>query len=296
MSTERATSEPAAGYTVERSNSLLADAALSHSEAPRTRPHPPHLLRRAWCHAATRHKAARSESTSPGSRGRSPEAIRRLHSASSERHIHSHPLVGTAATHPARRRVDVERSARRSRLRPSRTTPQRSRRRFWPRRTAPAALASRRGRLPGALVAPRRRPSTHRGRVRRSRSSVPAPAGLACANDLALLGHRAILFETRAEPGGLLTGGIPGFRFPVASARAECAAVLTLDAEFRGGRAVESLISLLANGYEAAFLAIGAVARRDVRPGIARATSGRRRCDGRPARSHRAPRRRDRGR
>jgi formate dehydrogenase beta subunit len=83
-------------------------------------------------------------------------------------------------------------------------------------------------------------------------------AGLACAHDLALLGHRSIVFDARAEPGGLMTRGIPPFRFPVASARAECAAVLTLDVEFRGEVAIGGLHSLLDAGAHAIFLAIGA--------------------------------------
>jgi formate dehydrogenase beta subunit len=83
-------------------------------------------------------------------------------------------------------------------------------------------------------------------------------AGLACAHDLALLGHRSIVFDARAEPGGLMTGGIPPFRFPVASARAECAAVLMLDVEFRGAVAIGGLSALLDGGVDAVFLAIGA--------------------------------------
>ncbi|HZO20034.1 MAG TPA: FAD-dependent oxidoreductase, partial [Gemmatimonadaceae bacterium] len=84
------------------------------------------------------------------------------------------------------------------------------------------------------------------------------PAGLACAHDLALLGHRVIVFDERADPGGLMTGGIPAFRFPSASARAECSAVLSLGVEFRGGAAVGELRSMLQSGIDAVFLAIGA--------------------------------------
>lgn len=83
-------------------------------------------------------------------------------------------------------------------------------------------------------------------------------AGLACAHDLALLGHRVIVFDERSEPGGLMTGGIPAFRFPSASARAECSAVLSLGVEFRGGAAVGELRSMLQSGIDAVFLAIGA--------------------------------------
>src|SRR5688572_28334715 len=38
-------------------------------------------------------------------------------------------------------------------------------------------------------------------------------AGLACAHDLALLGHRVIVFDASTEPGGLMSGVLPEFRF-----------------------------------------------------------------------------------
>lgn len=84
------------------------------------------------------------------------------------------------------------------------------------------------------------------------------PAGLACAHDLALLGHRAVILDARPDPGGLMTGGIPAFRFPTASAQAECAAVLTLGVEFRGGASINGLRPLIENGASAIFIAIGA--------------------------------------
>jgi NADPH-dependent glutamate synthase beta subunit-like oxidoreductase len=84
------------------------------------------------------------------------------------------------------------------------------------------------------------------------------PAGLACAHDLALLGHRPIVFDARPEPGGLLTAGIPPFRFAVASARAECSAVLSLGVEFRAGGTVGGLRATFDAGADAVFLAIGA--------------------------------------
>jgi formate dehydrogenase beta subunit len=83
-------------------------------------------------------------------------------------------------------------------------------------------------------------------------------AGLACAHDLALLGHRSVVFDAHVEPGGLMTRGIPPFRFPVTSARAECAAVLRLDVEFRGAVTIGGLRALLDAGIDAVFLAIGA--------------------------------------
>jgi len=84
------------------------------------------------------------------------------------------------------------------------------------------------------------------------------PAGLACAHDLALLGHHAIVMDGRAEAGGLMTTGIPAFRFPAASARAECGGVFALGVEFKSATTVGSLRTLLSEGADAAFVAIGA--------------------------------------
>ena len=83
-------------------------------------------------------------------------------------------------------------------------------------------------------------------------------AGLACAHDLLLLGHRPIIFDIESEPGGLMTGGIPAFRFPAVSARAESAAILALGVEFRAREHVSALRALFASGAHAVFLAIGA--------------------------------------
>lgn len=40
------------------------------------------------------------------------------------------------------------------------------------------------------------------------------PAGLAAAHDLAILGHKAIIYEAWEKPGGMLMYGIPEFRLP----------------------------------------------------------------------------------
>jgi thioredoxin reductase/ferredoxin len=73
-----------------------------------------------------------------------------------------------------------------------------------------------------------------------------------------MLGHRVILFDARPDPGGLMTAGIPSFRFPIMSARAECVALLALGVEFRGGSPVAELATLRGMGVDAIFLAIGA--------------------------------------
>lgn len=91
-------------------------------------------------------------------------------------------------------------------------------------------------------------------------------AGLGCAHDLALLGHRCTVFDAAEEPGGLLTSTLPAFRFPTASARAECAAILAMGVEFQGGYRIEGsgdLRALLAGEFDAVFLAIGASAQHE---------------------------------
>jgi thioredoxin reductase/ferredoxin len=97
-------------------------------------------------------------------------------------------------------------------------------------------------------------------------------AGLACAHDLLLLGHQCTIFDSASEPGGLLTRALPAFRFPVNGARAESTAILSMGAAFEGGRQISGsgdLRALLADGYHAIFLAIGASdAREPAFPGL----------------------------
>lgn len=96
--------------------------------------------------------------------------------------------------------------------------------------------------------------------------------GLACAHDLLVLGHQCVIFDSASEPGGLLTHALPDFRFPVNGVRAESAAILSMGAAFEGGHQVSGsgdLRALLADGYDAIFLALGASdAREPMCPGL----------------------------
>src|SRR5690348_2752325 len=85
--------------------------------------------------------------------------------------------------------------------------------------------------------------------------------GLACAHDLALLGHDCTIFDASEEPGGLLTNVIPAFRFPVERVRAECAAILARGATYHRHTRIErtdGVRALLHEGFDAVFVAIGA--------------------------------------
>lgn len=90
------------------------------------------------------------------------------------------------------------------------------------------------------------------------------PAGIACAHDLALLGHRVVVYEREALPGGMCAHGIPPYRLPRELLAAEIEVVRALGAEFRCGVAVGrdlQLERLLADS-SAVVAAVGASASR----------------------------------
>jgi formate dehydrogenase (NADP+) beta subunit len=85
-------------------------------------------------------------------------------------------------------------------------------------------------------------------------------AGLSCAHDLALLGHRPLILDAGHEPGGVLTRTLPSFRFPTSAAIAECLTVLASGVEYRAGMQLAgagALEELFTRGFGAVFLAIG---------------------------------------
>jgi NADPH-dependent glutamate synthase beta subunit-like oxidoreductase len=92
------------------------------------------------------------------------------------------------------------------------------------------------------------------------------PAGLTAAYYLAGQGHRPTVFEALPEPGGMMRVGIPAYRLPRNVLDAEIEAIKRAGVEVRTGVRIESPDGLLAQGYDAAFLAVGA--HRGVRMGI----------------------------
>jgi NADH-quinone oxidoreductase subunit F len=86
------------------------------------------------------------------------------------------------------------------------------------------------------------------------------PAGLAAANDLALMGYGVTVTEAFPVPGGMLAVGIPAYRLPRDILEAEIDGIRRLGVEIRTsapftfgaeGKAYEKL------GFQAAFLAVG---------------------------------------
>ena len=92
------------------------------------------------------------------------------------------------------------------------------------------------------------------------------PAGLTAAYTLARQGHRSTVFEALPEPGGMMRTGIPAYRLPPEILAAEIEEIKRAGVEVKTAERIESLDRLLAEGYDAVFLALGA--HRGVRMGI----------------------------
>ncbi len=85
------------------------------------------------------------------------------------------------------------------------------------------------------------------------------PAGVAAAYYLGLLGHKATVYEKGTMLGGAMAWGIPKYRLPKDLMNEELMARLNeVGADVKLETQVDDLDSLLAEGYDAAFLGIGA--------------------------------------
>jgi glutamate synthase (NADPH/NADH) small chain len=97
------------------------------------------------------------------------------------------------------------------------------------------------------------------------------PAGLTCAGDLALLGHKVTVFEALHEPGGVLVYGIPEFRLPKDMVKYEIDYLTKLGVEIKLNFLVgkNKTVDQLLNNYDAVFIGSGAGAPRLLNiPGI----------------------------
>jgi len=97
------------------------------------------------------------------------------------------------------------------------------------------------------------------------------PGGLACAHDLALLGHRSVVFEMEREPAGMLIYGIPEYRLPRDLIRGEVEVIRALGVEFRCNTRIGEDVGFdeLLASYDAVVVAIGAKSSRTLPlPGI----------------------------
>ena len=85
------------------------------------------------------------------------------------------------------------------------------------------------------------------------------PAGLACAAELAKNGCQVTVFERRAEPGGVLRWGVPGYRFSTEFLKKELEDIKALGVTFKTsqGFGPGGAESLLKKGFKAVFVGIG---------------------------------------
>jgi NADPH-dependent glutamate synthase beta subunit-like oxidoreductase len=90
------------------------------------------------------------------------------------------------------------------------------------------------------------------------------PASLTVARDLAPLGYEVTVFDGEAKAGGFIRSQIPRFRLPEEVIDEETGYALGLGATFKSGQRIESLRSLLAEGYDAVFVGCGAPRGRDL--------------------------------
>lgn len=86
------------------------------------------------------------------------------------------------------------------------------------------------------------------------------PAGLACADELAKMGHQVTVFEAWPAPGGLLVYGIPGFKLEKHVVERRIRYLETLGVRFVCNTRIgveRSLDDLFRGGYHAVFLGTG---------------------------------------
>ena len=90
------------------------------------------------------------------------------------------------------------------------------------------------------------------------------PASLTVARDLAPLGYSCVVYDGDPQAGGMIRTQIPKFRLPDSVIDEECGYILDLGVEFRGGKRIDSMKALLAEGWDAVFVGSGAPRGRDL--------------------------------
>jgi NADPH-dependent glutamate synthase beta subunit-like oxidoreductase len=90
------------------------------------------------------------------------------------------------------------------------------------------------------------------------------PASLTVARNLAPLGYTCVVIDQDPKSGGMMRTQIPKFRLPETVIDEECDYILGMGIEFRGGKRIDSLKSLLAEGWDAVFVGSGAPRGREL--------------------------------
>lgn len=94
------------------------------------------------------------------------------------------------------------------------------------------------------------------------------PAGLACAHDLALMGHHVTVYDGAPVAGGMMRLGVPEHRLPRAVLQSEVDFIEFLGVEIRLGVEIGRDVSFasLVAGHDAVFIAVGC--RKDAQLGV----------------------------
>jgi formate dehydrogenase beta subunit len=94
------------------------------------------------------------------------------------------------------------------------------------------------------------------------------PAGLACAHDLALMGHHVTVYEAAPVAGGMMRLGVPEHRLPRAVLQGEIDFIEYLGVDIRLGVEIgrDVTFASLAATYDAVFVAVGC--RKDAQIGV----------------------------
>ncbi|HLG88138.1 MAG TPA: FAD-dependent oxidoreductase [Alphaproteobacteria bacterium] len=90
------------------------------------------------------------------------------------------------------------------------------------------------------------------------------PASLAVARDLLPMGYECVLFDGDTESGGMMRSQIPKFRLPRSVINEEVGYIVDMGAELRLGQRVDSMKTLMAEGWDAIFVGCGAPRGRDL--------------------------------
>jgi len=106
-------------------------------------------------------------------------------------------------------------------------------------------------------------PATHRNGKRVALVGA-GPASLTVARDLAPLGYELTIIDADPQAGGMIRSQIPRFRLPESVIDEEVNYITGLGMTVRSGERVESLKSLLAEGYDAVFVGSGAPRGREL--------------------------------
>jgi NADPH-dependent glutamate synthase beta subunit-like oxidoreductase len=84
------------------------------------------------------------------------------------------------------------------------------------------------------------------------------PASLTVARDLSAVGYEVVVFDSDMRAGGMMRSQIPKFRLPDEVIDEEVGYALSTGGQFVAQRRIDSLKSLIAEGYDAIFVGCGA--------------------------------------